>query len=141
MTPDAIEVRGTITRGEGRPLLICEQRVLGETFLHGWLTFTGTAEQHAVRVHTFDERTVLEPLTPAPLPPENHWSGYLRLRHGARPPVLPADLAQALADAQLSTNQINSSELTHLLHWLTEARDLHVRHQRIQQIITAARTP
>ncbi|MFC7344982.1 hypothetical protein [Saccharopolyspora griseoalba] len=141
MTPNAIEVSGTTTRGEGRPLLICEQRVLGETFLQGWLTLTGTSEQHAVRVHTFDERTVLEPLTPTALPPGNDWSGHLRLRPGARPPVLPADLAQALADAQLSTDQIDPSELTHLLHWLAEARGPHVRHQRIQQIITAARLP
>lgn len=140
MTSDAIEVSGTTAGTGDRPLLVCDQRVLGG-FLHGWLTITGDPEQHphAVRVHTFDERTVLQPLAPDALPAEDRWSGQLRLRHGARPPVLPADLTQALAGAQLSAEQINSSELTHLLHWLAEAREPRVRQQRIHQIVTAAR--
>ena len=140
MTSDAIEVSGTTTRTGDRPLLVCDQRVLGETFLHGWLTVTEDPERHphAVRVHTFDDRTVLELLAPDALPSEDRWSGRLRLRHGARPPVLPTDLTQALVAAQLSTEQISPSDITHLLHWLAEAREPHVRQQRIHQIVKAA---
>lgn len=137
---DPIPLTGTIRYPDGHPLLMCDQRVFGDTFLTGWLTLEPTQQQQSVRVHTFDEHTLLEPLDHAPNTPVagTSWQGQLQLRPGVRPPVAPPDLLHALSAASLSTDRISTSHLAHLLHWLHEARDQHVRQLRIDQIVTAA---
>ncbi|WP_418153425.1 hypothetical protein [Actinoalloteichus caeruleus] len=141
-SPDPILLSGTARWPDGHLLLVCDQRVLGvDTFLRSWLTLDTDRRPQAVRVHTFDEHTVLEPLDGVGAAPAagTEWRGQLELRHGLRPPVVPPDLVQALAAASISTDRISVSHLAHLLHWLHEARDQHIRQQRIDQIVASTR--
>lgn len=138
-TPHPIPVSVTVHPGEERHLLICDQHLDGDTFLHGWLQLDGEPHHHPVRIHTFDRHTVLELLDDPPTPqPGTTRHGLLQLAHGGRFPAVPPDLGSALTAAAISIEQFSASHLAHLLHWLTEARDPTIRAQRISHIVIAA---
>lgn len=128
----------TALPGEEHHLLVCDQHLDGDTFLHGWLQLDGDAHRHPVRIHAFDRHTVLELLDEPPTPnPGATRQGLLHLAHGSRSPAVPPDLGCALATAAVSIDQFSASHLAHLLQWLAEARDPTIRAQRISHIVTA----
>ncbi|MFF3976606.1 hypothetical protein [Streptomyces sp. NPDC001828] len=91
-----------------------------------------------VRILTFDDVTVLAPLLPVALQGQagEEWSGTLLIPHGARPPAIPEDLAQAAAEAGVDTGRWSPAEARHLLTFLAEAGSASVRAERIAMIIT-----
>lgn len=137
-----LAVHGHLQQHEGETLLVVDERLSGhDTFLSTTLRLEQPVHlRHlAVRILTFDDVTVLSPLDPV-LPQERtgeEWSGTLLIPHGARPPAIPDDLAQAAAEAGVDTGGWSPAEARHLLTFLAEAGSASVRTERIGMIITA----
>lgn len=136
-----LAVHGHLRQREGKTLLVVDERLSGrDTFLSTTLRLEQPAHlpDVAVRILTFDDVTVLSPLAPV-LPQERageEWSGTLLIPHGARPPAIPDDLAQAAAEAGVDTGGWSPAEARHLLTFLGEAGSASVRTERIALIIT-----
>ncbi|MFE6459224.1 hypothetical protein ACFVP0_17425 [Streptomyces cinereoruber] len=136
-----LAVHGHLRQREGKTLLVVDGRLSGhDTFLSTTLRLEQPVRvpELAVRILTFDDVTVLSPLDPV-LPQERageEWSGTLLIPHGARPPAIPADLAQAAAEAGVDTGGWPPAEARHLLTFLAEAGSASVRAERIAMIIT-----
>jgi len=128
-----IPVRGTVRRRrDGPPLLVLDDRLDGhDTFLQARLVLDHGASIK-VRVHTFDDLTVLHPTGAVAI--KGTWSGRLVLR-GRRPPPVPDDLAAALATAGASLNGLDDRERRHLLGYVADATDPVVRRCRIVTIV------
>lgn len=141
-----LSVRGHLRRREGETLLVVDGRLSGhDTFLSTTLRLEQPVHLPAlaVRILTFDDVTVLSPLSPV-LPQERageEWSGTLLLPHGARPPAIPDDLARAAAEAGVDTGSWSPTEARHLLTFLGEADSASVRAERISMIIAALGNP
>lgn len=119
--------------------LVCSRRLVGyDTFLSGVVALHGGQEVQEVRVRilTFDDLTVLLPRDEVPGWADGQaWSGTLRLPQAARKAVIPNDVAEALAAAGLDADAYDAAEFTHLLTWLAEAADSHLRQQRLIVVI------
>lgn len=139
-----LAVHGHLRQREGKTLLVVDERLSGhDTFLSTTLRLEQPVHvpELPVRILTFDDVTVLSPLDPV-LPLERvgeEWSGTLLIPHGARPPAIPADLAQAVAKAGVDTSGWSPAESRHLLTFLGEAGAASVRVERIAMIITTLR--
>ncbi|GGW04139.1 MULTISPECIES: hypothetical protein [Streptomyces] len=139
-----LAVHGHLRQREGKMLLVVDERLSGhDTFLSTTLRLEQPVHEPelAVQILTFDDVTVLSPLSLA-LPQERAgegWSGTLLVPHGARPPAIPDDLAKALAKAGVDTGGWSSAEARHLLTFLGEAGAASVRTERIAMIITTLR--
>lgn len=139
-----LAVHGHLLQREGKTLLVVDERLSGhDTFLSTTLRLEQPVHvpELPVRILTFDDVTVLSPLDPV-LPLERvgeEWSGTLLIPHGARPPAIPADLAQAVAKAGVDTSGWSPAESRHLLTFLGEAGAASVRVERIAMIITTLR--
>ncbi|MDX3370989.1 hypothetical protein PV387_34155 [Streptomyces sp. ME02-6987-2C] len=137
-----LAVHGHLRQREGKTLLVVNGRLSGrDTFLSTTLRLEQPVRVRkvAVRILTFDDVTVLSPLDPV-LPQERageEWSGTLLIPHGARPPVIPEDLAQAAAGAGVDTGGWSPAEARHLLTFLSEAGSASVRAERIGMIVKA----
>ncbi|MFC8852464.1 hypothetical protein ACFT5D_05375 [Streptomyces sp. NPDC057144] len=137
-----LAVHGHLRQHEGKTLLVVNGRLSGrDTFLSTTLRLEQPVRVRkvAVRILTFDDVTVLSPLDPV-LPQERageEWSGTLLIPHGARPPVIPEDLAQAAAEAGVDTGSWSPAEARHLLTFLSEAGSASVRAERIGMIVKA----
>ncbi|MDT0615208.1 hypothetical protein [Streptomyces lancefieldiae] len=137
-----LAVHGHLQQREGETLLVVDERLSGhDTFLSTTLHLEQPVHvpELPVRILTFDDGTVLSPLDPV-LPQERtgeEWSGTLLIPHGARPPAIPGDLAQAAAEAGVDTGGWSPAEARHLLTFLGEAGSASVRTERIGMIITA----
>ncbi|MER7963832.1 hypothetical protein [Streptomyces ardesiacus] len=137
-----LAVHGHLRQREGKTLLVVNGRLSGrDTFLSTTLRLEQPVRVRkvAVRILTFDDVTVLSPLDPV-LPQERageEWSGTLLIPHGARPPVIPEDLAQAAAEAGVDTGGWSLAEARHLLTFLSEAGSASVRAERIGMIVKA----
>ncbi|MFD4926353.1 hypothetical protein ACFWNE_34270 [Streptomyces goshikiensis] len=137
-----LTVHGRLQQREGRMLLVVDERLSGyDTFLSTTLRLERPVHlsEVPVRILTFDDVTVLSPLDP--LLPQGQvgeeWSGTLLIPHGARPPTIPDDLAQAAAEAGVDTGGWSPAEARHLLTFLGEAGSDSVRTERIGMIIAA----
>lgn len=142
-----LAVHGRLEQRGGRVLLVVDERLRGhDTFLSATLRLDQPVRlpELPVRIMTFDDVTVLSPLG-AVLPSAQvgeEWSGTLLLPHGARPPAIPDDLAQAAAEAGVDTTGWSPAEARQLLTFLGEASSGPVRTERIGMIIAAlARRP
>ncbi|WP_424892255.1 hypothetical protein [Streptomyces sp. XH2] len=139
----AITVAGRHEAGPQGPHLVLEEPLRGhDTFLTGTLLLdVPDAGEVQVRILTFDDITVLAPTDLATLPDDlgDRWSGTLRLPHGWRPPALPEDLARAAAEAGVDPAQWDAAHTRHALTYLSEARDPHVRAERIRLIVAASK--
>ncbi len=135
-------VRGRLERREGAVLLVVDERLSGhDTFLSTTLRLDQPVRlpDLPVRILTFDDVTVLAPLVSV-LPQSQdgeEWEGTLLIPHGARPPTIPDDLAQAAAEAGVDTSSWSPAEARHLLTFLSEAGSGPVRTERIGLIIAA----
>lgn len=104
-----LAVRGRLERREGAVLLVVDERLSGhDTFLSTTLRLDQPVRlpDLPVQILTFDDVTVLAPLVSV-LPQSqdgDEWGGTLLIPHGARPPTIPADLAQAAAEAGVGTS-------------------------------------
>lgn len=138
---DELAAQGHLRQREGKTLLVVDERLSGhDTFLSTTLRLEQPVHlpELAVRILTFDDVTVLSPLAPV-LAQERvgeEWSGTLLIPHGARPPAIPDDLAQAAAEAGVDTGSWSPAEARHLLTFLGEAGAASVRTERIAMIIT-----
>ncbi|MET9185020.1 hypothetical protein ABZX63_07140 [Streptomyces tendae] len=135
-----LAVHGHLRQSEGKTLLVVDERLSGhDTFLSTTLRLDQPVHvpELAVQILTFDDVTVLSPLNPV-LREERagEWSGTLLIPHGARPPAIPDDLAQAAAEAGVDTDDWPPAEARHLLTFLGEAGSASVRTERIAMIIT-----
>lgn len=119
--------------------LVCSRRLVGyDTFLSGVVALHGGQEVQEVRVRilTFDDLTVLLPREEVPgWTDGQEWSGTLRLPPATGKAVIPDDVAEAIHVAGLDADAYDPAELTHLLTWLTEAVDPHLRKQRLIVIV------
>ncbi|MDP5315309.1 hypothetical protein [Streptomyces poriferorum] len=137
-----LAVRGRLERREGAVLLVVDERLSGhDTFLSTTLRLDQPVRlpDLPVQILTFDDVTVLAPLVSV-LPQSQdgeEWSGTLLIPHGARPPTIPDDLAQAAAEAGVDTSSWSPAEARHLLTFLSEAVPGPVRTERIGLIIAA----
>ncbi|WP_326733995.1 hypothetical protein [Streptomyces sp. NBC_01022] len=137
-----LAVRGRLERREGAVLLVVDERLSGhDTFLSTTLRLDQPVRlpDLPVQILTFDDVTVLAPLVSV-LPQSqdgDEWGGTLLIPHGARPPTIPADLAQAAAEAGVGTSGWSPAEARHLLTFLSEAVPGPVRTERIGMIIAA----
>ncbi|GAX56706.1 hypothetical protein [Streptomyces olivochromogenes] len=135
-----LAVHGHLEQREEKVLLVVHERLSGlDTFLSATLRLDRPImlPQLPVRILTFDDVTVLSPLGPA-MPQaqaSEEWSGTLLLPHGARPPTIPDDLAQAAAAAGVDTSGWSPAEARQLLTFLGEAGPGPVRTERIGMII------
>ena len=144
-----LPVRGEVRFQGGVPLLVLHERLDGyDTFLLADLALdpagahpigadTGSIR---VRVHTFDDTTVLHPARAAVLPPLTDgeaWCGRLRPPARRRAEPVPADLADALTAAGLPADlaALDQRERRHLLGYLADASDSAVRRSRIVTIV------
>ncbi|MFD4123855.1 hypothetical protein ACFXKK_02980 [Streptomyces globisporus] len=136
-----LAVHGHLRQRERKTLLVVDGRLSGhDTFLSTTLRLEQPVHvpELRVRILTFDDVTVLSPLDQV-LPQERaggEWSGTLLIPHGARPPAIPEDLAQAAAEAGVDTGGWSPAEARHLLTFLGEAGSASVRAERIAMIIT-----
>ncbi|MEU8954880.1 hypothetical protein AB0C93_11295 [Streptomyces sp. NPDC048518] len=141
-----LAVHGRLERRDGTELFVVDGRLSGhDTFLSSTLRLDQPVHlpELPVRILTFDDITVLSPLTPT-LPKSQageEWSGTLLIPHGARPPTIPDDLAQAAAEAGVDTSSWSPAEARHLLAFLSEAGSEPVRTERICVIISALARP
>ncbi|WP_405388098.1 hypothetical protein OG596_09085 [Streptomyces sp. NBC_01102] len=137
-----LAVHGRLEQRDGAVLLVVDARLSGhDTFLSATLRLDQPVyvPELPVRILTFDDVTVLSPLGPA-LPQAQageEWSGTLLIPHGARLPTIPADLAQAAAEADVNTSGWSPAEARQLLTFLGEASPGPVRTERIGMIIAA----
>ncbi|MCA1269615.1 hypothetical protein LCE32_05980 [Streptomyces sp. 7G] len=137
-------VHGHLREHKGEMLLVVDERLSGhDTFLSTTLRLEQPVHvpELRARILTFDDVTVLSPLDPV-LPWEQageEWSGTLLIPHGARPPAIPDDLAEAAAAASIDTGGWSTAEARQLLTFLGEASSASVRTERIGLIITALR--
>ncbi|MFD4337838.1 hypothetical protein ACFWPP_11690 [Streptomyces anulatus] len=137
-----LAVHGHLQQREGKMLFVVDERLSGyDTFLSTTLRLEPPVllPELAVRILTFDDVTVLSPLDPVLLQERTgeEWSGTLLIPHGARPPTIPDDLAQAAAEAGVDTGGWSPAEARHLLTFLGEAGSASVRGERIDMIIAA----
>jgi hypothetical protein len=134
--PPALKVAGTVQARDGSVLLVLDSRLEGhDTFLAGLLDL-GDGASIPVRIITLDEMTVLCPADPATVCP-GRWSGSLRLRHGLRPVVIPADLADAAAREGRAVSGLDDAETRYAVTFLGEASTLGIRAARIAAIVSA----
>jgi hypothetical protein len=131
---NGIPVRGTVRRQcGGPPLLVLDRRLDGyDTFLQARLVLDQDGTTITVRVHTFDDLTVLHPI--GAVAAKGAWSGRLVLRV-RRPVPVPDDLAEALASAGASLDGLDDRERRHLLGYLADATDPVTRRCRIVTIL------
>ncbi|MGW2088942.1 hypothetical protein [Streptomyces sp. NPDC001880] len=135
-----LAVHGRLERREETVLLIVDERLSGyDTFLSATLRLDRPVvlSELPVRILTFDDVTVLLPLKSG-LPQAQaggEWSGTLLIAHGSRPPTIPDDLAQAVAEAGVDTSGWSPAEARQLLTFLGEAGPGPVRIERIGIII------
>jgi hypothetical protein len=131
----SLRVRGAVRRGGGAPLLVLSHRLDGhDTFLLTELALDPDGVNVRVRVHTFDDITVLQPTGEASITGDT-WAGRLRLPRTRRPTAVPDDLAEALADAGTSLGHLDERERRHLVGYLADATDPAVRRSRIVTIV------
>jgi hypothetical protein len=144
-----LPVRGTVRLQGGVPLLVLRERLDGyDTFLLADLALDPAGgnpagpEPHTirVRVHTFDDTTVLHPARGAALPQltdGDAWTGQLRPPAKRRAEPIPADLADALTTAGLPADltALDQRERRHLLGYLADASDPAARRRRIGTIV------
>lgn len=141
-----LAVRGRLERREGTVLFVVDKRLSGhDTFLSTTLRLDQPVHlpELPVRILTFDDVTVLAPLVSV-LPQSQdgeEWGGTLLIPHGARPPTIPDDLAQAAAERGVDTTGWSPAEARHLLTFLGEAVSGPVRTERIGMIIAALAGP
>jgi hypothetical protein len=139
---DELAVHGRLERREGTELFVVDERLSGyDTFLSTTLRLDRPVHlpELPVRILTFDDVTVLAPLLSV-LPQAQAgegWSGTLLIPHGARPPTIPDDLAQAAAEAGVDTSGWSPDEARQLLTFLGEAGCGPVRTERLGMIIAA----
>lgn len=131
----SLRVRGVVRRRNGTPLLVLSHRLDGhDTFLRAELALDPDGQSVRVRVHTFDDVTVLQPTVDAPLPTDT-WAGRLRLPRKRRSDAIPDDLATALAAAGTDLDHVDERERRHLLGYLADAADPALRRSRISTIV------
>ncbi|WP_371665835.1 hypothetical protein OG306_29960 [Streptomyces sp. NBC_01241] len=141
-----LAVHGRLQRREGTVLFVVGEPLTGhDTFLSTTLRLDRPVHlpELPVRILTFDDVTVLAPLVSV-LPQVQageEWSGTLLIPHGARPPTIPDDLAQAATEAGVDTSGWSPAEARHLLTFLSEAGPGPVRTERISMIIAALAGP
>ncbi len=130
-----IPVHGTVRRQRGGPpLLVLDRRLDGyDTFLQARLALDPDGTSIRVRVHTFDDLSVLLPIGAVPISPPA-WSGRLLLR-ARRPATIPDDLAEALVSAGASIDGLDDRQRRHLLGYLADATDPVARRCRIVTIV------
>ncbi|THC52494.1 hypothetical protein E7X58_10880 [Streptomyces sp. A1499] len=139
-------VRGRLEWREGTVLFVVDERLSGhDTFLSTTLHLKQPVHlpELPVRILTFDDVTVLTPLVCVLSQSQDgeEWGGTLLIPHGARPPAIPDDLAQAATDAGVDTSSWSPAEARHLLTFLREAGPGPVRTERIALIIAALAGP
>lgn len=139
-----VRVGGAVRRRGDIPLLVLSRRLDGhDTFLHADLMLDPDGTRIRVRVHTFDDVTVLHPAPDTALPAGEVWTGRLRLPAARRPSTVPKDLAVALRreglPADLTT--LDERERRHLLGYLADATDPATRHARVATIVAGLRPP
>ncbi len=133
----SLRVRGAVSRRGGAPLLVLNKRLDGhDTFLQADLALDPDGATLRVRVHTFDDVTVLHPTEDAEIAGDA-WAGRLRLPRERRPRAVPPDLAAALAAAGASLDALDERERRHLLGYLADATDPAARRGRISTIVAA----
>jgi hypothetical protein len=138
-----LPVRGAVCRRGATPLLVLSDRLDGrDTFLRADLALDPDGVQVRVRVHTFDDVTVLRPSRDDVITDRAHgeaWSGRLRLPPDRRPGAVPDDLAEALAAAGLpiELDALDERQRRHLLGYLADAKAPAVRQARIVTIMAA----
>ncbi len=135
-----LPVRGVVRHQSGVPLLVLQERLDGyDTFLLADLTLAPSDAALRVRVHTFDDTTVLHPArgTAIDRADGESWSGRLRPPARRRAEPMPADLADALTAAGLPADlaALDQRERRHLLGYLADASDPAVRRSRIVTIV------
>ncbi|MFI9626437.1 hypothetical protein [Streptomyces sp. NPDC052042] len=141
-----LAVRGRLEQCGEKVLLVVDERLSGhDTFLSATLRLDRPMRlpELPVRILTFDDVTVLSPLSLA-LPQAQagkEWSGTLLIPHGSRPPAIPDDLAQAADKASVDTSGWSPAEARQLLTFLGEAGPGPVRAERIGLIIAALAEP
>ncbi|MEU2227038.1 hypothetical protein [Streptomyces sp. NPDC018347] len=141
-----LAVHGRLERRAGTELFIVDERLSGhDTFLSTTLRLNRPVDlpELPVRILTFDDVTILAPLVSV-LPQAQageEWSGTLLIPHGARPPTIPDDLAEAAAEAGVDTSGWSPAEARQLLTFLGEAVPGPVRAERIGLIIAALAGP
>ena len=136
-----LPVRGTIRHQGGVALLVLCERLDGyDTFLLADLTLDPGGVSVRVRVHTFDDTTVLHPARGAALHDRadgEAWSGQLRPPNRRRADPVPDDLAEALTAAGLTAglDTLDDRERRHLLGYLADATVPAARRRRISTIV------
>ncbi len=134
MTP--LRVRGVVRRRNRTPLLVLDQRLDGhDTFLRAELALDPDGQRVRVRVHTFDDVTVLRPAGDSPVTGDT-WAGRLWLPKKRRADAVPDDLALALAAAGTGLDDVDERERRHLLGYLADAADPALRRSRISTIVS-----
>jgi hypothetical protein len=134
--PPSLQVSGTVQARDGAVLLVLDSRLEGhDTFLAGHLDLDD-GPSLPVRIITLDEMTVLRPAGPAAVRP-GRWSGALRLRHGLRPVVIPADLASAAAHRRRAVSALDDAERRYAVTFLGEASTPGIRAARVAAIVSA----
>jgi hypothetical protein len=131
----ALRVSGRARRAGSLTLLTLDARLDGhDTFLRAELRIA--AHAFRVRVHTFDDGTVLQADGNTPVPAR--WSGLLLLPPARRRSALPADLTIALTEAGLpaALDGLGDAERGHLLGYLAGAADGN-RRERIAVIVAS----
>lgn len=141
-----LKIYGRLERREGTVLFVVDEPLSGhDTFLSTTLRLDQPTHlpELPVRIHTFDDVTVLVPLVSVPpqVQAGREWSGTLLIPHGARPPTIPDDLARVAAEAGVDTSGWSPAEARHLLTFLSEADSGPVRTERIGMIIAAMAGP
>lgn len=137
----SLPVRGAVRRRGDAKLLVLSTRLDGhDTFLAADLALDPDGVNVRVRVHTFDDVTVLHPTRDTEITGDT-WAGRLRLPRERRAGTVPADLAAALAAAGLppSLEGVDERERLHLLGYLDGATDTAARRARIVAIVAGLR--
>jgi hypothetical protein len=132
----SLPVRGEVRRRRGMaPLLVLSQRLDGhDTFLQADLALDPDGATVRVRIHTFDDLTVLHPTDGTEITGKA-WTGLLRLRRERRRGVVPPDLVHALTAAGTSLDALDEREQRHLLGYLADAADPATHRARIVTIV------
>jgi hypothetical protein len=139
-----LRVHGAVRRRGDVPLLVLSRRLDGhDTFLHADLTLDPGGTRIRVRVHTFDDVTVLHPAPESALPPGDTWTGRLRLPADRSARAVPKDLAVALRQEGLPADlaTLDERERRHLLGYLADATDPATRRARLAAIVAGLRPP